>query len=120
MESRLFHAIVVMGLSFGAGCGGAEATGHGEGAADASKGGADSAVADGSHGADATSSDTGAETGTADGAAGRDASGDAQDAAPDAYGHEDDAGTCVCPGTRTPAPCCPPAYGACSPWPCYV
>jgi hypothetical protein len=119
--SKLFHAIVAMGLAFGAGgCGGrAEVTGNADGGedahgtADATGGGVDGTVADGA--GDAT--DSAAADGTSPEAA---TSPEAGDAGSDAYGYPDDAGNCVCPsGARPfPQPCC---FGvaACS-WPCYV
>jgi hypothetical protein len=119
--SRLFHTIVVMGLSFGAsGCGGQTAvTAAGDAGGDAR-----GSTGDATSASDATgASDVAVGSGDAvslDAPSPPDAS-DAGTAA-DAYGYEDDAGNCVCPpGARPyPAPCCPPGYGACWAWPCYI
>jgi hypothetical protein len=123
--ARLFHTIVVMGLSFGGGaCGGqigetasTDAGPDGPGAFDAT-----ARSSDATESSDVTSASEAAST--SDAAADSALAGEAGDAgvAPDAYGHPDDAGNCVCPpGSRQfPGPCCPPGYPVCSPWPCYV
>jgi hypothetical protein len=119
--SRLFHTIVVMGLSFGAGaCGGQTAvTAAGDAGGDARD-----STGDATTGSDATGAGDvvagGSDAVSLDAPFAADASDAGYD--PDAYGYEDDAGNCVCPpGARaTPAPCCPPGYGACWPWPCYI
>jgi hypothetical protein len=119
--SKLFHAIVAMGLAFGAGgCGGrAESTGNADGGedahgtSDATGGGADGTLADGAGDAP--------DSAARDGSAADSATGpEAGDAGSDAYGYPDDAGNCVCPpGARpSPAPCCV-GVPACS-WTCYV
>jgi hypothetical protein len=114
--SRLFHAIVVMGLSFGASaCGGqaaSTATDDGgrdaSGASDATTAGSDGSAGDAS--ADATDAALVAEVVPA-----------SPDAGSDAYGYPDDAGNCVCPPSRPVAPCCPlGSPSACAAWPCYI
>jgi len=124
--SRLFHAIVVVGLAFGGGgCGGQTASST---SGDAAAGGAGDATSGGHDGAPTTDAFAAADAASldapsADAVLALDANG-ASDAggAADAYGYPDDAGNCVCPPQmhRAPAPCCAPGYGACTSWPCYI
>jgi hypothetical protein len=115
--SRLFHAIVVMGLSFGAtACGGQQATtASGDGGRDAS-GSSDATTAGDDGSAEGASADA------SDAALVGDVVSASPDAGSDAYGYPDDAGNCVCPPPRPAVPCCPAASGmsACGAWPCYV
>lgn len=116
-RARLFHTIVVMGLSFGAGaCGSTGATSPEAGGthdggdqSDGSLAKADAAGRSDAAGIDGPWADAPAPD-----------AGDAGDAGDAAWGYENDAGICVCPPPRQAFPCCPPAYGACTPWPCYV
>jgi hypothetical protein len=123
--SRLFHAIVVMGLSCCAGaCGGqTTATATGDAGDDAPGSAGDATRSDDATGASDVAADDvalGTDASMLDAPLPADAS-NAGDAA-DAYGYENDAGMCVCPpGVRSsPAPCCPASFGACAAWPCYV
>jgi hypothetical protein len=113
--SRLFHAIVVAGLSFGAGgCGGlAQGTAGLDGGGDARRS-PDGSVAHPDAGTDVSILEAGAEVSI-------DAiePSEAGDAGFEG-GYNDDAGNCVCPPstTRPVEPCCL-GVAACS-WPCYV
>lgn len=114
--SRLFHAIVVAGLSFGASaCGGlAQGSTGSDGGGDARKSPDGSAVPPDAL-ADVSIIEASPEA-SIDAIEPSEAAGDAGFEG----GYNDDAGNCVCPPstTRPVEPCCL-GVAACS-WPCYV